>query len=196
MTQFWDWYKEPVILECKKNILKGLSKALELGCIVQEIWYWCFKIPDACLFVKVKNFCKYVANEINEWSRSIVEYLRGFLDDYATRRMQEEEIAGFWQLNQALVMQVSLSSRFLPTYEDKILKEFFRLHSELSFLNHRILTLLKFNKIEPIKDIKVILKSFRLKRICFGKPVPLTWGLEQIYCSANSVTTFIALSAS
>lgn len=52
-------------------------------------------MPDTCLFVKVKNLYKYVVNEINKWSRSIGEYLKGFLDDYATRRMQEEEIAGF-----------------------------------------------------------------------------------------------------
>lgn len=113
--------------------------------------------------------------------------------------MQEEEIADFWQLNEALVMQVSLTSRSLPTWgknQDKILKEFFRLHSELFFLNHQILALLKFNEIEQIKDIKVVLGSFRLKRICYGKPAPLTWGLDQIYCSANSVTSFIALSVS
>lgn len=79
----------------KKNTLKRLSKTPELGCILQEIWYWCFKMPDTCLFVKVKNLYKYVVNEINKWSRSIGEYLKGFLDDYATRRMQEEEIAGF-----------------------------------------------------------------------------------------------------
>lgn len=52
-------------------------------------------MAGACLFVKVKNFYKYVINELNKWSRSIGKYLKGFLDDYATRRMQEEEIAGF-----------------------------------------------------------------------------------------------------
>lgn len=148
----------------------------------------------------MKNFYKCAVNEINEWSRSIGEYLKGFLDDYTTRRMQEEEIAGFWQLNQALVMQVSLSLRSVPMCEERTGTKFSKFFSGFSliffFLSNQIFTSPKFNKIEQIKGIKLTLGSFRLKRICFGKPVPLTWWLDQIHCSENSVTSFIALSAS
>lgn len=69
-------------------------------------------------------------------------------------------------------MQIGLSSRFLPTYKERtrtkiFVKDFFGLHPELFFLNH--LTLLNFTKIEQIKEIKVILESFSLNRMCFGK---------------------------
>lgn len=55
MTHFCDWYKEPVAVECKRNTLKGLSKAHELSCLLQDMWDWCFKMPDVYLLVKVKK---------------------------------------------------------------------------------------------------------------------------------------------
>lgn len=83
-------------------------------------------MPDAYLLVKVKKQL-YVVNEVNKWNRSIGGYLRGSSDDYASKSMQEEEMSGFCQLNQASVMQISLSLGFLPTCknQDKIIKEFF-----------------------------------------------------------------------
>lgn len=72
---------------------------------------------------------------------------------------------------------------------DKIVKDFFQSSLCFFFPKSSNPTLLKFSKIEQIKEIKVVLESLSLNRMCFGKLEHLTLGLDQIYCSANSVTS-------
>lgn len=76
---------------------------------------------------------------------------------------------------------------------------FFSVFTLNFFLKSSNLTLLKFKGIEQIKEIKVILESFSLNRMCFERLEPLTSGLDQIDClqiQLLAVKGFIALSAS